>query len=86
MVFSIALNEEFNACCTVLDSNNCGRASKIHDVPRRLVHAPHTAIANLLDNIPTAGPPQFQRKLQKLFWCRRVFVYRMRFRYFQVLN
>ena len=59
MVLSIAPNEEFDARCTVLDINDCGRASKIHDVPRRLVHPPHTIITNLRDNIPRAAPPQF---------------------------
>ena len=86
MVISIALDEELEARGTVLDSNNCGVASKIHDVQRRLVHSPHTAITDFRDNIPTGGTPQFQRKLQKTLWYLRVVVYRVCFWYFQTLS
>ena len=67
---SVALDEKFDACCSILDRDVRGWGSEINHVPRRLV----LSLSAFFTDIPNDGliaiPFQFQRELQGPFWSR----------------
>ena len=86
MMMSVALNEEFDVCCPILDSYDRGWSSEIDDIPRRLVFSLFAIFTDISTNIPTSSPFQFQRELPAPFWSRAISVHRGCFRYFQELH
>ena len=80
MMLSIALDEKLDTRGLVLDRNNCGSGSEIHDIPCGLALSLFAYCTDMPYNTLTASPPEFQRKLQGLFWLRRVFMHRGCFR------
>ena len=83
---SVALNEEFDARCSILDSYDRSWSSEIDHIPRRLVLSLFAIFTDISNNIPTSSPFQFQKELQGPFWSRAISVHRGCFRYFQELN
>ena len=87
MMMSVALNEEFDVRCSILDSYVRGWSPEIDYIPRRLVLSLFFAIfTDISNNIPSSSSFQFQRELQGPFWSRGVSVHRRCFWYFQGLN
>jgi len=64
VVISVALDEEFDLRCSVLDSHGRGWGSEIDHIPCRLILSLFAFFTNIPENSLTASSFQFQRELQ----------------------
>jgi len=69
-MMSVALDEKFDARCSILDSNGRGWGSEIDHIPRRLVLSLLTLWTDIPNNSFTTHSFQFQRELQRPFLSR----------------
>ena len=63
MMTSVAPDRKFDACCSILDSDESGWGSEINQVPRRLVLSLFTFFTDVPNNSLTASSLELQREL-----------------------